>query len=110
MPPAAGQVHQADHRRAEQQRVDLVEIALIALEYLREWRRLKARELGIAAFIIMHDTSLDELCRVKPTSLTTIRQVSGFGQRKTELYGEAILDALAKFRSGARTVETLAKT
>ena len=35
-------------------------------EYLREWRRVKAREQSIPAYIVMHDTSLDELCRVKP--------------------------------------------
>jgi superfamily II DNA helicase RecQ len=67
-------------------------------EYLREWRRVKARKQRIPAYIVMHDTSLDELCRVKPASLTEIRQVSGFGERKTELYGEEILNALARFR------------
>src|SRR5271163_3770568 len=35
-------------------------------DYLREWRRMTARAQGIAAFIIMHDTSLAELCRVRP--------------------------------------------
>lgn len=71
-------------------------------EYLREWRRTTAREQGIAAFIIMHDTSLVELCRVKPGSLSDLRRVPGFGERKTELYGQDILDALRRFRNGAR--------
>jgi ATP-dependent DNA helicase RecQ len=74
-------------------------------EYLREWRRTTAREQGIAAFIIMHDTSLVELCRVKPSSLSELRRVPGFGERKTELYGREILDALARFRGGARVTE-----
>jgi ATP-dependent DNA helicase RecQ len=74
-------------------------------EYLREWRRTTAREQGIAAFIIMHDTSLVELCRVKPSSLSELRRVPGFGERKTESYGREILDALARFRNGARTTE-----
>src|SRR5882724_4154349 len=39
-------------------------------EYVREWRRAAAKENNTAAFIIMHDTSLDELCRVRPTTLT----------------------------------------
>jgi ATP-dependent DNA helicase RecQ len=72
-------------------------------EYLRKWRRTTARERGTAAFIVMHDTSLDELCRVQPRSLSEIRGVSGFGERKTELYGPAILQALDEFRRGART-------
>jgi ATP-dependent DNA helicase RecQ len=79
-------------------------------EYMREWRRLKAREQGIAAFIIMHDTSLDELCRIKPGSLSDVRRVFGFGERKTELYGQQILDALARFRNGERAEEISAKS
>lgn len=71
-------------------------------EYLRAWRRTTAKEQGAAAFVVMHDTSLDELCRLRPRSLSEIRRVSGFGERKTELYGQAILDALDEFRRGAR--------
>jgi ATP-dependent DNA helicase RecQ len=71
-------------------------------EYLREWRRLTSKEMGTAAFIVMHDSSLNELCRVRPRSLEELRGVSGFGERKTELYGPQILEALEKFRNGAR--------
>jgi ATP-dependent DNA helicase RecQ len=74
-------------------------------EYLREWRGTRAKEQGIAAFIIMHDTSLAELCRVRPNSLSGIRRIPGFGERKTELYGQQILDALNRFRNGARAAE-----
>jgi ATP-dependent DNA helicase RecQ len=74
-------------------------------EYLREWRRSTAKERGIAAFIVMHDTSLDELCRVRPSSLQELRGISGFGERKTELYGHEILGALSEFRRGARAAE-----
>jgi ATP-dependent DNA helicase RecQ len=71
-------------------------------DYLREWRRRIAKERGTAAFIVMHDTSLDELCRVRPASLSELRGVSGFGDKKTEMYGQAILKALAEFGRGAR--------
>jgi ATP-dependent DNA helicase RecQ len=71
-------------------------------EYLREWRRVASKELKTAAFIIMHDSSLNELCRVRPRSLEEIRRVSGFGERKTELYGPQILEALERFRNGER--------
>jgi len=71
-------------------------------EYLREWRRTTAKEQNIAAFIVMHDTSLEEICRTQPKSLQEIRRVPGFGERKTELYGKQILEALARFRAGAR--------
>jgi ATP-dependent DNA helicase RecQ len=71
-------------------------------EYLRQWRQGTAKQGGMAAFIIMHDTSLDELCRLRPRTLSELRRVSGFGERKTELYGQQILDALRRFQDGAR--------
>ncbi|MFZ1203614.1 MAG: RecQ family ATP-dependent DNA helicase [Candidatus Acidiferrales bacterium] len=76
-------------------------------EYLREWRRTTAKESGTAAFIIMHDTSLDELCRRRPQTLAQLLQVPGFGERKTELYGEQIIAALKSYGAGGRVVGTL---
>ena len=71
-------------------------------EYLREWRRTIARQQGVPAFVVMHDTSLEELCRVQPKSLHQLFMVPGFGNRKVEMYGARLLDALAKFHRGAR--------
>jgi len=71
-------------------------------EYMRQWRQETAKQSGMAAFIIMHDTSLDELCRLRPRTLGELRKVSGFGERKTESYGQQILDALKRFQGGAR--------
>jgi ATP-dependent DNA helicase RecQ len=71
-------------------------------EYLREWRRSIANELGFPAFVIMHDTTLEELCRRQPSSLEQIRQVPGFGVAKTQTYGLKVIEALNKFRAGAR--------
>jgi ATP-dependent DNA helicase RecQ len=78
-------------------------------EYLREWRRTIAKEQNIAAFVVLHDTSLDEICRMQPKSLVEIRRVPGFGERKTELYGKQILEALARFRGGARSTPVIEK-
>lgn len=71
-------------------------------EYLREWRRLTAREQGTAAFMVLHDTTLEEICRLRPKSIAQLRQVTGIGERKAELYGQEILSALQRFREGAR--------
>ena len=71
-------------------------------EYLREWRRNTARDLGIAAFIVMHDTTLDALCTAKPSNIRELRGVSGFGEKKTEQYGEQVLAALQRFANGER--------
>ena len=71
-------------------------------EYLREWRRSAAKQQGVAAFVVMHDTSLDEVCRIRPTSTAELLQVPGFGQRKTATYGQQIFEALERFRNGDR--------
>jgi ribonuclease D len=66
-------------------------------DYLREWRRVTAKEQGVPAFVVMHDTSLEALCRARPVSLSALLAVSGFGERKVEMYGEQILDAIGRF-------------
>ena len=71
-------------------------------EYLREWRQATAKQQGVPAYVVMHDTSLDELCRLRPHSLTELRNVHGFGEHKTRVYGPRILDALAEYRKGSR--------
>jgi ATP-dependent DNA helicase RecQ len=71
-------------------------------EYLREWRREMAKEKSTPAFVVMHDTTLDEICRLRPRSNAELLSVSGIGERKAELYGAQILAALAEFAKGAR--------
>jgi ATP-dependent DNA helicase RecQ len=71
-------------------------------EYLREWRRATAKEQGVPAYVVMHDTSLDELCRRRPRTMNQLLNVPGFGERKSEMYGQKIFDAFARFASGSR--------
>lgn len=65
---------------------------------LREWRLHSAKQRKVPAFTVMHDRSIEELCRVRPESLTELRRVHGFGERKTAMYGAEILEVLARFR------------
>jgi ATP-dependent DNA helicase RecQ len=71
-------------------------------EYLREWRRNTSREQGMPAFVVLHDSSLDEICRLRPTSIAELLDITGIGERKAKLYGQAILSALRQYREGAR--------
>ncbi len=73
-------------------------------EFLREWRRDAANAQNVPAFVVMHDTTLDEICRIRPGSIGGLLQITGIGERKAELYGRQILDALKRFRDGARAV------
>ena len=71
--------------------------------WLREWRRAAAEKQGVPAFIVLHDTSLDDLCRIRPSNLEDLRHVYGFGEIKAARYGRDILAALESFRCGARS-------
>ena len=71
-------------------------------EYLREWRRYVSRELGLAAFVVMHDSTLESLCRIQPANLIEMKRVPGMGERKIQSYGAQILKAIQEFRAGAR--------
>ena len=71
-------------------------------EFLREWRRNTAKENGIPAFVVLHDSALEDLCLVEPSNLQELRRVSGFGDKKVEMYGKQILGAIQNFRQGQR--------
>jgi ATP-dependent DNA helicase RecQ len=78
-------------------------------ENLREWRRNMAREQKIPAYIVLHDSTLEELCRRRPTTLAGLRQVAGIGERKAEVYGAEILQVLRDFDAGTRAVAPAGK-
>jgi len=78
-------------------------------EYLREWRRNMARENKVPAYIILHDSTLEELCRRRPANLGQLKQVPGIGEKKADVYGAEILQALRNFGEGARAAPTVAK-
>jgi ATP-dependent DNA helicase RecQ len=71
-------------------------------DYLRQWRRDIAREKKVPAFVVLHDSTLEELCRRRPGTIAELMQVSGIGERKAEMYGGGLLEALRSFGAGAR--------
>jgi ATP-dependent DNA helicase RecQ len=71
-------------------------------QYLREWRRETAAKQEVPAFVVMHDTTLEELCRRCPATSAELRAVPGIGERKLETYGRDLLQAIARFQGGAR--------
>ena len=72
------------------------------IEYLRQWRRDVARAKGTPAFVVLHDTTLENLARAVPENMAALQRVSGIGEAKAREYGEQILAALKRFREGAR--------
>jgi len=71
-------------------------------EYLREWRRKMAKDQGMPAYVVLHDTTLEEICAIRPSSIAELRKITGIGERKAELYGQEILAVLRRYQHGAR--------
>jgi len=78
-------------------------------DYLREWRRNMAKEQGMPAYVVLHDTTLEEVCRNRPSSIAELMKITGIGERKAELYGKEILAVLQRYGEGARASAILQK-
>jgi ATP-dependent DNA helicase RecQ len=78
-------------------------------DYLREWRRNMARENKVPAYVILHDTTLEELCRRRPATLAALMQVPGIGEKKADVYGAEIILALRNFGDGARAAPIVSR-
>jgi ATP-dependent DNA helicase RecQ len=81
---------------------DGLDLDLLAL--LREWRTRTAQRAAVPAYVVLSDASLVDLVRKQPTNLRELLAVSGFGERKAELYGSEIFAAIESYRKGARIV------
>jgi ATP-dependent DNA helicase RecQ len=66
----------------------------IVFEALRGWRRDMAKEHGVPAYTIFHDSTLLELADRLPSSLDELRDITGIGATKLERYGTALLEVM----------------
>lgn len=62
---------------------------------LSEWRRMEAERRGVDAQAILPGHCLRDLARLGPRSREELARVGGLGQKRIELYGEALLSMLA---------------
>jgi ATP-dependent DNA helicase RecQ len=61
---------------------------------LRVWRAGIAKEKGIPAYMVFSDATLQAVAAKKPRRYSDLRGVSGIGEKKLELYGEALIELL----------------
>lgn len=61
---------------------------------LRQWRKETADEEGIPAFMVMHTKVLIAISNEMPTTTRELAAVKGFGPKKTQKYGEAVLNII----------------
>lgn len=60
-------------------------------ERLRSWRAEQARSQGVPAYVVLHNSHLEEISRLKPQSVHELGRVKGIGLRRAARYGEEIL-------------------
>jgi DNA helicase-2/ATP-dependent DNA helicase PcrA len=65
-------------------------------EALKAWRLERARADEVPAYVVFHNSTLEEIASRKPRSLAELGAVPGVGPSKLERYGEAVLAALAE--------------
>jgi ATP-dependent DNA helicase RecQ len=65
---------------------------------LRSWRSEIARQRGVPAYVVLHDSTIDSIASVRPATLAELRNISGIGDKKLEHYGNELL---ALVRAGA---------
>ena len=68
-------------------------------EALRAWRRKLAKELAMPAYVILHDSTLDEISARAPRSMAALCEISGIGEKKAERFGAGILGVIASVSS-----------
>jgi ATP-dependent DNA helicase RecQ len=66
---------------------------------LRAWRSEVARQRGVPAYVVLHDSTIDGIASLRPTTTGQLRNIPGIGDKKLEHYGDELI-ALVK-NSGA---------
>ncbi|HEX9469639.1 MAG TPA: DNA helicase RecQ [Bradyrhizobium sp.] len=66
---------------------------------LRAWRSNVARQHGVPAYVVLHDSTIDGIATARPTTLAQLRGIAGIGDKKLEHYGAELL-ALVKASEG----------
>jgi ATP-dependent DNA helicase RecQ len=60
-------------------------------ERLRAWRGDQARSQQVPAYVVLHNSHLEEIARRKPRSVHELGTIKGIGLRRAARYGEEIL-------------------
>ena len=64
------------------------------LEGLRAWRREAARENRVPVYVILPNRTLEEIASLRPDSPDGLLRIHGFGPKRLEQYGEAVLQVV----------------
>jgi ATP-dependent DNA helicase RecQ len=65
---------------------------------LRAWRSDVARQRGVPAYVVLHDSTIDGIAGMRPTTLNDLRGIAGIGDKKLEHYGDALIALVRSHR------------
>ncbi len=85
-----------EKRRKERVRGGLRPQDEALFEALRGMRRQLAEEQGVPPYVIFHDQTLEQFCRLRPANIEGLQRISGMGERKIAEYGQAVLRCVAE--------------
>jgi ATP-dependent DNA helicase RecQ len=66
-------------------------------DHLRAWRRGIAQARHVPPFVVLHDSVLVELARVRPTSLELLSQIRGIGEKRLADLGEELTNVVCEY-------------
>ena len=64
-------------------------------ELLRQKRNQRARELGVKPFMILHNKTLQEISRLRPTTVDDLLKIKGIGQKRVKKHGQMLLETVS---------------
>jgi superfamily II DNA helicase RecQ len=64
-------------------------------EALRAWRAQASKEIGLDPGVLFPQRLIDRLAAAPPRDLAALRQVEGVRDWRVDLFGPAVLEALA---------------
>jgi ATP-dependent DNA helicase RecQ len=69
----------------------------LRFQALKAWRKEKAKELDVPAFVVFSDQTLRQIAIRNPSRLDDLKNVSGIGEVKLDKFGGDVLSQLAEF-------------
>jgi hypothetical protein len=64
---------------------------------LKEWRNTKARKMELPHYMILPQKTMVTLAHFMPQSLSALKLVKGMGKKKSEKFGEELLDIIISY-------------
>jgi len=64
------------------------------LGQLKSWRKKKASDNSVPAYVIFNDATLQDLASIKPIEVNALQDIQGFGKVKIERFGKDVIDII----------------